>query len=258
MQARTRAQAGSLGLGHPHQPPGVMADLSRIIAAERISSRLLAKPPVPAPQLPASDAGRLAAGLRHRGWAPSWPGCGPAMLVTPPWGTSSARVAAVRDVTRAAPQRRALGEALQRAADVRYLWRGLGTQLARDVPFSALYWGALEPMRTFLHAACGPAEPNARSAGALRAAAVNAAAGGLAGAAAAAVTTPLDVAKTRRQLQDNPLLRRGTLGTLQELVAEGGVRTLFTGVMPRALRAAPSCGLVLAAYEMAKSRIAAG
>ena len=35
-------------------------------------------------------------------------------------------------------------------ARVGALWTGVGATLARDVPFSALYWALLEPVRTFL------------------------------------------------------------------------------------------------------------
>ncbi len=48
------------------------------------------------------------------------------------------------------------------------------------------------------------------------------------------------------------------LGTLREVAAEGGVRALFVGVGPRAVRAAPACAIVLAAYEVIKAARSGG
>lgn len=43
------------------------------------------------------------------------------------------------------------------------------------------------------------------------------------------------------------------LQALRDLAQEGGVRALFTGVTPRALKAAPACAIVLASYETLKA-----
>lgn len=77
----------------------------------------------------------------------------------------------------------------------RALWTGLGAQLARDVPFSAICWSTLEPVRRRLLSVVGE-EANAASM-----LGVNFSAGFVAGSLAAAATCPLDVAKTRRQIE---------------------------------------------------------
>lgn len=171
----------------------------------------------------------------------------------------------------------------------------------------------LEPIRSRLLPGQGAPAP-ARS----RVVAANFVAGSAAGAIAAAVTTPLDVVKTRAQLAggrapeaavadglasetaraasaspaptdsgrnggsttsgtgggagsrpgesssgrtgiNGPKSGRATGGSgtivasLRSIYAEGGVSALFAGVVPRALRAAPACAIVVASYEAIKT-----
>ena len=61
----------------------------------------------------------------------------------------------------------------------------MGATLARDVPFSAAYWGILEPIRRSML----PSDGSAASPG--RTVAANVTAGAVAGAAASALTQPL-------------------------------------------------------------------
>jgi solute carrier family 25 protein 39/40 len=110
--------------------------------------------------------------------------------------------------------------------------------------------------------------------------------GAVAGGAVAALTTPLDVVKTRVQIRDAPSLldfaggmskresgcvspanaaaidtvanrvksqSRGLFGELAAVARHGGLSSLFAGWAPRAARAGPTCGIVLVAYEMAKN-----
>lgn len=185
------------------------------------------------------------------------------------------------------------------------LWTGVGATLARDVPFSALYWQLLEPIRAAMlpspqhgfgqrhqhqqhqqavssnsdqisrgggggdhddsigansvHTASG--QPASRR----QIVFANLVAGSTAGAVAAAVTTPLDVVKTRAQLaaggsgssSGGPGGGGGSGGSirasLRAIHADSGVRGLFSGVGPRAVRAAPACAIVVASYEAIKS-----
>lgn len=130
----------------------------------------------------------------------------------------------------------------------RALWTGLGAQLARDVPFSAICWSTLEPVRRRLLSLVGE-EANAASV-----LGANFSAGFVAGSLAAAATCPLDVAKTRRQIEKDPAraLRMTTRQTLMEVWRDGGMRGLFTGAGPRVGRAGPSVGIVVSFYEVVK------
>ncbi|KAL5537721.1 hypothetical protein UlMin_043665 [Ulmus minor] len=130
----------------------------------------------------------------------------------------------------------------------RALWTGMGAQLARDVPFSGICWATLEPIRRKLLGLVGD-DNNAVSI-----LAANFSAGFMAGSLAAAATCPLDVAKTRRQIENDPLraMKMTTRQTLKEVLRDGGVKGLFTGVGPRVGRVGPSVGIVVSFYEVVK------
>ncbi|KAL2892060.1 Mitochondrial carrier protein MTM1 [Bienertia sinuspersici] len=164
----------------------------------------------------------------------------------------------------------------------RVLWTGLGAQLARDIPFSAICWGTLEPIRRSIISLTGDDTNAAKVLGA------NFAGGFAAGTLAAAATCPLDVARTRRQIENDPVrqMRMTTRHTLMEIwrkniakplsteliysiyaydehltssddfslriCRDGGWKGLFTGVSPRVARAGPSVGIVISSYELMK------
>ncbi|KAI3979277.1 hypothetical protein MKX01_007753 [Papaver californicum] len=137
---------------------------------------------------------------------------------------------------------------MQNLQRYRTLWTGVGAQLARDVPFSAICWSTLEPIRRRL---LGLVSEDGNVAGVLGA---NFAAGFVAGGLAAGATCPLDVVKTRRQIEKDPAraLRMTTRQTLMEVWRDGGMKGLFTGVGPRVARAGPSVGIVVSFYEVVK------
>ncbi|CAL5382155.1 unnamed protein product [Camellia sinensis] len=140
------------------------------------------------------------------------------------------------------------GNSLQNMQSYRLLWTGLGAQLARDVPFSAICWSTLEPIRRRIFGLMGDEISAANILGA------NFCAGFFAGSLAAAATCPLDVAKTRRQIENDPTraLKMTTKQTLLEIWRDGGMKGLFTGVGPRVARAGPSVGIVVTFYEVVK------
>ncbi|KAG8047057.1 hypothetical protein GUJ93_ZPchr0008g11929 [Zizania palustris] len=136
----------------------------------------------------------------------------------------------------------------QNGQNYRALWTGVGAQLARDVPFSAICWSTLEPIRRKLLGIVGEEGDAVSVLGA------NFAAGFVAGSLAAGATCPLDVAKTRRQIERDTqkAMRMTTRQTLADIWGSGGLKGLFTGVGPRVARAGPSVGIVISFYEVVK------
>ena len=135
--------------------------------------------------------------------------------------------------------------ALARAHGHLHLWRGLGPTLWRDVPFSGLYWAGYESCKNSLN--------RAGYAGA----GVAFVSGALSGTAAALLTSPFDVLKTRRQA----LLMSGAIGgsesgataslqVLKEIVRNEGFSALYAGVVPRIAKIAPACGIMIACFEV--------
>ncbi|KAK4411477.1 Mitochondrial carrier protein MTM1 [Sesamum angolense] len=132
----------------------------------------------------------------------------------------------------------------------RILWTGLGAQLARDVPFSAVCWASLEPLRRRILSRMGDEGSATSIVGA------NFCAGFVAGSVAAVATCPVDVARTRRQIEKDPMraLTMTTRQTLTEIWRDGGIKGLFAGGGPRVARAGPSVGIVVSVYEVVKMK----
>ena len=141
----------------------------------------------------------------------------------------------------------------------RSLFRGLAPTLWRDVPFSAVYWAAYEKTKRLI------VEKRRRTSNHRHLSIAAAFGGGLTGGAIAAmVTTPFDVVKTRRMVElhtgqpafaahNNTKPSLGTFGLLWAIARTEGIAALFTGAVPRLLKVAPACAIMIGTYEYSKA-----
>lgn len=169
------------------------------------------------------------------------------------------------------------------------LWRGLTLTIWRDAPFSGLYWWGYEVIRNFLLdfresrrsgrsmtvTSEGLHNPQASRAQQDSASTFidSFIAGSTAGAAAALITQPFDVGKTRQQVfrhsGDAPSTTvPGSIGRpspsgmvpeqlpmpkfLLHIFREEGLSGLFKGWLPRCLKVAPACAIMISSYEIGK------
>lgn len=146
------------------------------------------------------------------------------------------------------------------------MWKGLGPTLWRDVPFSGLYWAGYESIKGRLrrrgHQGSGVAFVSGAISGTVSFstssfwlfAAIDRF--GSAQQAAAMVTLPFDVLKTRRQAllaavaQGKDLKLTATIPLLRQIVRTEGPKALFAGLTPRIAKIAPACGIMIACYEV--------
>ncbi|TSK20195.1 Solute carrier family 25 member 40 [Bagarius yarrelli] len=132
------------------------------------------------------------------------------------------------------------------------LWRGLGPTLLRDVPFSAMYWYNYEKGKAWLCRYNKTTEPTFS---------ITFLSGAVSGSIASIVTLPFDVVKTRRQVELGELQARkltpqtssSTYKVMKRIVAERGFQGLFAGFLPRLIKVAPACAIMISTYEFAKT-----
>ncbi|KOS18461.1 putative mitochondrial carrier [Escovopsis weberi] len=137
------------------------------------------------------------------------------------------------------------------AAAWRELYRGWGITVFREVPFTVIQFPLWEAMKAWgrrrrrrrqrqdnTPAAAGPDVPAAESA----------LYGSLAGGVAAALTTPLDVLKTRVMLSRE---RVAVPDVLRGILRDEGVRPLFAGIAPRVMWISIGGAIFLGSYQWA-------
>ncbi|XP_069682426.1 mitochondrial glutathione transporter SLC25A40-like isoform X3 [Periplaneta americana] len=129
----------------------------------------------------------------------------------------------------------------------RGLFKGLGSTLLRDVPFSGIYWFHYEKIK-------GLFTTGVPSFG------VSFLAGATAGSIAAIATNPFDVVKTHQQIElgekeiysDPPRKSSTMMKTLKNIYSRNGVSGLFTGLTPRLVKVAPACAIMISTFEYGK------
>ncbi|XP_060906599.1 probable mitochondrial glutathione transporter SLC25A40 [Labrus mixtus] len=132
------------------------------------------------------------------------------------------------------------------------LWRGLGPTLYRDVPFSAMYWYNYEKSKGWLCEQYNTREPTIT---------ITFLSGALSGSIASIITLPFDVVKTRRQVELGELQAKNlshevsssTFSVMSRIVAQEGVGGLFAGFIPRLIKVAPACAIMISTYEFGKA-----
>lgn len=153
------------------------------------------------------------------------------------------------------------------------LWRGLTLTMWRDVPFSGIYWWGYEAVRDRLtdmrdppHSRRRPRSKSRDSGNHTSTFVDSFVAGATSGAIASVITTPFDVGKTRQQVLHHEPAKAAGKGAstalrpeeqamprfIYYIWKEEGTAGLFRGWVPRMLKVAPACAIMISSYEVGK------
>lgn len=129
------------------------------------------------------------------------------------------------------------------------MMRGLGPSLLRDIPFSGIYWFIYEMSKSRWLQHSGNDTLHFLEAFS---------SGALAGSTAAVITLPFDVIKTHRQIELGENFVHGkqvtsTWKLIMQLYHQKGISALFAGIVPRVVKVAPACAIMISSYEFGKA-----
>mmetsp|Transcript_46977 Transcript_46977/g.118358 ORF Transcript_46977/g.118358 Transcript_46977/m.118358 type:complete len:232 (+) Transcript_46977:199-894(+) len=129
------------------------------------------------------------------------------------------------------------------------LYRGFLPGIATYCPFVGIYFVAYEQLKL-----CACAFDGALTTRDLPFA-YHLASGAMAGAIASAITCPLDVVKTRIQVQSSTATNRylGMADAIKDMLKVEGPTTFWKGLGARILWIAPGCAITMACYEQFKN-----
>ncbi|ELR45447.1 hypothetical protein M91_15034, partial [Bos mutus] len=135
------------------------------------------------------------------------------------------------------------------------LWRGWAPTILRDVPFSVCCWVCTRicSFKCLFKKICLKMFSRSFS--------LNISGFTLCFKFAAVVTLPFDVVKTQKQTQlwiyesqkISMPLQMSTWTIMKNTVAKNGFSGLFTGLIPRLIKIAPACAVMISTYEFGKS-----
>ncbi|XP_004739719.1 solute carrier family 25 member 40 isoform X3 [Mustela putorius furo] len=114
----------------------------------------------------------------------------------------------------------------------------------------SMYWYNYEVLKKWFCAKSGLYEPTFM---------INFTSGALSGSFAAVATLPFDVVKTQKQTQlwkyesHKISLPMSTWTIMKNIVAKNGFAGLFTGLIPRLIKIAPACAIMISTYEFGKT-----
>lgn len=134
-----------------------------------------------------------------------------------------------------------------RTSGIQALYRGLAPTLYRDVPFSGVYWTMYEYLKVRLPEYFKLNEENAF--------AVSFTSGALSGMTASLVTHPMDVVKTRHQIdriKGSTYDGSNSFSSISQLIRSEGISSLYVGSFARVAKVAPACAIMISSYEVLK------
>ncbi|TID15734.1 hypothetical protein CANINC_004263 [Pichia inconspicua] len=151
-----------------------------------------------------------------------------------------------------------------RIGGVGTVFKGLCLTLWRDVPFSGIYWATYEFITHQLRRSTILGEDSTRVTSETSLFARSFLGGSIAGIIAAVFTNPFDVGKTRMQVSfedNNPigsLTEKSTKSKdsifkyISSIYKNEGFTALYVGLIPRCMKIAPACAIMISSYEMTK------
>ena len=154
--------------------------------------------------------------------------------------------------TRVTVQRVSAGEALRQTLareGPRGLLRGLAPNMVRVAPYGAINFLVYDNLKSWYRRRVGPGRPIGAAPSMLF--------GALAGAAAQTAVFPIELAQRRLQAQGlagAPVLYRGMLDCIAQIVRKEGPRALYSGLLPNYGKLVPAAAVSFYLYEVLKQR----